>query len=55
MQTVFLYFYSLIFVQHLVNLQFRPEGIGVKIAIKERSDDCNFHDKRNCQVELVVG
>jgi len=36
----------------LLNLQFRPEGIGVKIA--ERSD-CNFHDKRNCQVEAVVG
>jgi len=37
--------------QHLVNLQFRPEGLGVKIA--ERSD-CNFHDNRNCQVEPVV-
>jgi len=26
----------------------------VKIAPKERSDDCNFHDKRNYQVEAVV-
>jgi len=30
----------------LLNLQFRPEGLGVKIA-KERSDDSNFHDNRN--------
>ena len=26
----------------------------MKIATKERSDDCNFHDKRNYQVEAVV-
>ena len=38
--------------EHLLNLQFRPEGLGVKIA--ERSD-CNFQDNRNCQVEAVVG
>ena len=31
-----------------------PEGLGVKIATKERSDDCNFHAKRNYQVEAVV-
>jgi hypothetical protein len=35
-------------VQHLLNLQFRPEGIGVVFA--ERSDSTD-HDNRNCQVE----
>jgi len=39
-------------VEHLLNLQFRPEGLGVVCA--ERSDSTN-HDNRNCQVEAVVG
>ena len=37
--------------EHLLNLQFRPEGLGVVCA--ERSDSTN-HDNRNCQVEAVV-
>jgi hypothetical protein len=27
-----------------------PEGLGVKIATKERSDDCNFHAKGNVRL-----
>ncbi len=38
-------------VQHTLNLQFRPEGLGVVCA--ERSESTN-HDNRNCQVEAVV-
>ena len=39
-------------VQHSVNLQLRPEGLGSVCA--ERSNSTN-HDNKKCQVEAVVG
>ncbi len=38
-------------IQGELNLQFRPEGLGVVFA--EQSDSTN-HDNRNCQVEAFV-
>src|SRR5574344_2775187 len=31
-----------------------PEGLGVKIATKERSDDCNFHAKGNVKLKQLL-
>jgi hypothetical protein len=32
-----------------------PVGLGVKIATKERSDDCNFHAKGNVRLIQLLG